>query len=98
MADIIKMDYPLMEAMARAFADGSERLEDTISEMNAVAGMIADGALIGQGGDAFEEAIRGTLIPKIQRLQEKFNELQQDILSAVETMKGTDSSVRGFVG
>lgn len=98
MADIIKMNYPLMEAMAYAFDSGSETLETTIGEVNSIAQMLADGALLGNGGTAFEEACRGTLVPVLQRLQAKFDELESDIISAMESMKKADTDTTGFVG
>lgn len=98
MADIIKMNYPLMDDMAQAFAQGSEMLETALSEVNSIAQLIADGALLGLGGDAFEEACRNTLATRLRKMMEKFNELQQDILSAKESMMGADSNVTQFMG
>lgn len=98
MADIIKMNYPLMEAMAYAFDSGSETLAASISEVNAISQLIADGALIGVGGDAFEEACRGSLVPALQRMQAKFDELEQDVIAAMERMKEEDTKAHGYVG
>lgn len=98
MADIIKMNYPLMEAMATAFGEASNSMDEIIQEVNNIAQTLANGALLGQGGTLFEEACRQSLIPASQRLQEKFTELQQDILAAVEAMRGIDTEVQGFVG
>lgn len=97
MADIIKMNYPLMEAMAYAFDSGSETLATTITELNNIAQMLADGALIGHGGDALEAAIRETLCQVVQKLQAKFDELEGDIMAAVDAMKGADTNVVGFM-
>lgn len=98
MADMIKMDYALMDEMAAAFNQASNILFDTISEMNGIAQLIADGALVGLGGDAFHDSVVGTLVPAVTRLQEKMLELEGDIKSATETMRGVDSSVAEFVG
>ena len=88
----IKMDYGLMEDMNRTFLQGVEQLQDTMQAMQSVANEIEDGALLGRGGTAFTEAIRGKLCPAISRLTDKFQELAEDINKAMEDMKSADSS------
>lgn len=90
MADIIKMEYGRMEEMAQAFGQGAQQLDSTISEMNNIAQMMENGGLIGDAGDAFTDAIRGALIPAIQRLNDKFLELQRDVLDAMRDMQQAD--------
>lgn len=96
MSDIIKMNYPLMQEMAQAFAQGTDTLETTVSEMNAIANLLAEGALLGMGGASFEDATRGTLIAVLQRLQEKFVELQGDVTEAMGDMQSADSDTTRF--
>lgn len=91
MSDIIKMNFPLMEEMAQAFARGSETLESTINEVNTIAGLLEDGALLGKGGETLAQACRGTLIDALKRLQEKFVELQRDVLGALEDMRNAET-------
>lgn len=91
MADIIKMDYPKMEAMANSFRQGSQQLQQTAQQMRAVAKNLEDGALIGQGGSAFVEAINTKLLPAIQRMNAKFEELAKDIEKAMQDMKQADA-------
>ena len=98
MADIIKMNYPLMEEMAQGFRQASETMETAIAEMNQIAQMLTDGALLGRGGQNFEQSVRQTLVTTLQRMQEKFTELASDINAATEAMRGSDSEVQGFVG
>ncbi|MCB8977450.1 MAG: WXG100 family type VII secretion target [Ardenticatenaceae bacterium] len=88
----IKMDYGLMEDMNRTFLQGVEQLQDTMQAMQNVANEMEDGALLGRGGTAFTEAIRGKLCPAISRLTDKFQELAEDIQKAMEDMKSADSS------
>ncbi len=90
MADIIKMNYGQMEEMAQAFAQGAQQLESTISEMNNIAQMLENGGLIGEAGDAFTDALRSALIPAINRLMDKFTELQGDVLGAMQDMQQAD--------
>lgn len=88
----IKMDYGLMEDMSRTFAQGVEQLQDTMQAMQNIANELEDGALLGRGGEAFTEAIRGKLAPAISRLTDKFQELAEDVNKAMEDMKSADTS------
>ena len=47
---VIQMSYPDMEEMSKAFKQGAETLTRTRSEMQNVAGQLADGALGGSPG------------------------------------------------
>jgi uncharacterized protein YukE len=51
--------------------------------------------LLGQGGTAFTEAIRDSLNPAIARLEEKFQELAQDVRKAIEDMQEADEESKG---
>jgi WXG100 family type VII secretion target len=92
MSDIIKMDYGMMEDMNRSFLQGVEQLQDTMQEMQSVANELEDGALLGRGGAAFTEAIRDKLCPAISRLTDKYQELADDIMKAMDDMKSADTS------
>lgn len=95
-AEHIKMVFPLMQDMAKTFQQGSQQLEQTKREMAAIAQTLSDGALLGQGGSAFTEAIRSQLIPAINRLDAKFQELQADVLEAANIMQQEDATVKGM--
>lgn len=92
MSNEIKMDYGLMEDMNRTFLQGVEQLQDTMQAMQNIANQMEDGALLGQGGAAFTEALRDKLSPAISRLIEKFEELAGDINKAMEDMRSADES------
>lgn len=92
MSEIIKMDYGLMEDMSRTFLQGVEQLQDTNQAMQSIANEMEDGALLGRGGVAFTEALRGKLCPAITRLTDKFQELSEDINKAMDDMRSADSS------
>ncbi|MGB1253651.1 MAG: hypothetical protein ACPG8W_23775 [Candidatus Promineifilaceae bacterium] len=98
MADIIKMNYPLMEEMALGFHQARETMDTSMVEMRQVAQLLADGALLGSAGQNFEQSVSTTLISTLQRLQYKFHELECDIQAAIQGMRGADSDVEGFVG
>lgn len=92
MSDIIKMDYGLMADMSQTFKQGVEQLQDTNQVMQNIANELEDGALLGRGGVAFTEAIRGKLCPAISRLTDKFEELAGDIQKAMDDMRSADNT------
>ena len=92
----IKMEYARMEEMAKTFQQGSQQLKETLSQMSAAANTLQDGALLGQGGAAFVDAVRNKLVPAISRLDTKFQELQKDVTNAMNDMKAADSQSKGL--
>ncbi len=92
MSDIIKMDYGLMQEMSQTFLQGVEQLDNTQQEMQSVANALEDGALLGRGGNAMVDAIRDKLCPAIARLTDKYKELSDDILKAMDDMQSSDTS------
>ncbi|MFN8468723.1 MAG: WXG100 family type VII secretion target [Caldilineaceae bacterium] len=96
MTDEIRVVYPDMEEMSRTFQRGAEQLKDTMQEMQNIASVLEDGALLGSGGQAFVEAIRGKLCPAINRLSDKFNELDKDVRAAVQYAREADKQSKGM--
>ena len=96
MAEQIKMNFAMMEDMAQAFGDGAQTLETTLSEINNIAGMLEDGGLLGEAGDAFASACRGSLAGSVSRLKDTFDEMRNDIIAAKEEMESADSSSKGY--
>jgi uncharacterized protein YukE len=79
----VKMNYGSMEQMQKTFRQAHTQLDDTLREMEKVAKMMEDGALVGHGGDAFRDAIRSKLNRRLKVLSEKMAELERDINGAV---------------
>ena len=96
MTDEIRVVYPDMEDMSRTFQRGAEQLRDTMAEMQNIAGTLEDGALLGLGGQAFVEAIRSKLCPAIDRLAQKFDELDRDVKAAVRYAQQADRQSKGM--
>lgn len=94
--DEIKLNYELAEAMIRTFKDGYEELQDTMQEMQSIANTLEGGALLGQGGTAFTDAVRGVLSPSLSRLIDKFQELAEDVQAAIDAMKEADATSKGM--
>lgn len=97
-ADIIKMNYPMMEDMANTFQQSADQIEATIGEINNIVGMIDGGGLLGMAGDMYVEACSAMLVPALTKLQEKTLELKGDVIGAMEDMKGSDDQTTRMYG
>lgn len=93
MADIIKVDYDLMEEMIQTFRQAAEQLEETMGEAQTIAIMLEDGALLGNAGEAFTDGIRTKLSPAVQRLANKMTEMANDVQSVVASTRATEGQV-----
>lgn len=96
MTEIIKMNFAMMDDMAIAFKDGSQVLENVLSEVNQIVSILEDGALLGEAGDQFASACRGPLASSVNRLKDKFEELQSDVIAAKEEMEAADREAGGL--
>lgn len=90
--DVIKLEYAKAEEMIRTFQQGREQLQRSLQEMQGLATTIEEGALLGQGGDAFVEAIRTKLTQSITKLSDKFEELAGDVAQAIKYMQEADKT------
>ena len=95
MPEEIRLVIPTAEDMIKTFVEGVNVLQETNSRMEKVASTLEGGALLGQGGTAFTEAIRDSLLPAIGRLEEKYQELAQDVRKAIEEMQEADQESKG---
>ena len=95
-SEIIKLDYGKAEEMIKTFDQGAQQLQTTLQEMQNLANMLEGGALLGDGGSAFCDAIRGKLGPAIQKLDAKFKELSKDVKGAVSDMRQADAASKGM--
>ncbi|CAG1010208.1 hypothetical protein ANRL4_04155 [Anaerolineae bacterium] len=86
----VQMDYEVMEKMRDVFKIGSDQLGETLNVMNNLAQMMEQGALLGDGGELFAQALRARLAKKLQNLQRKFAELSQDVNGAVRDLRDGD--------
>lgn len=90
----VRMNYGSMEKMEKEFDAAANALQDSYTEMNKIAKMMEDGALHGVGGDAFIEAIEGSLIPALEALMFKMQELASDINGAVAATRDGVSTAK----
>lgn len=90
----VRMNYGSMEKMEKEFKAAAKQLDDSMREMEKIAKMMEDGALHGVGGDAFVAAIQGSLLPVMNRLEEKMQELAGDINGAVAATRDGVSTAK----
>ena len=83
----VKMNYDSMERMAKAFHGAHQQVSDSMREMEKIAKSMEDGALQGDAGKAFVEAIRTKLMKRMQVIAEKLQELEKDIQGAVSATR-----------
>jgi len=88
------MDYPLMDEMKRTFQSGREQLQDTMNELKSIADKMEQGALKGDAGQTFTEGIRNDLISNVQKISDKFEELEGDIQYAVDQMHQAEDKTK----
>jgi WXG100 family type VII secretion target len=98
MAEDIKVVYADCETMVAAFKDGSEQLQDVMTELQSIANLMSDGALIGQAGTTYVEIIRNQMSPALTRLTEKFTELANDVQKAIDIQRAADEQVASSMG
>lgn len=90
MAERIRMNFPMMEDMARTFREGAEVLDGAVSGVGQIVQMLEDDTLLGQAGETLVEACRDRLAPAIARLQDKLVELAADVDGAMNNMLEAD--------
>lgn len=93
----VRMNYDSMEKMAKTFHQAHQQIETSMREMEKIAKVFEDGALLGTAGDEFRDAIRAKLIKRMKVIGEKLKELEGDITGAVSaTRDGVTSAQSRF--
>lgn len=98
MSDIIKMDYPKMEAMRQSFVSGADVLEDVQKRVIELSKKAEGGVFLGEAGETFSNALSFKLYTSVRKLRDKFEELAEDIQAAVDSMEAADNSTTGTMG
>ena len=89
--DKIKLNYEQADHMAKTFKQGAQQLQQTMQDMQGIAQLLQEGALLGDGGHAFADAVNSKLCPSLKRMSDKFNELERDVHAAINYMKQADA-------
>jgi hypothetical protein len=91
MADVI-MVYDLMHEMRAAFEAASQQFEQNQSGLKMIQGLVGDGALVGKGAEQFLDLLENGIIPFTKQLQDKMDELAQDVEGARAFVEDGDST------
>jgi hypothetical protein len=81
------MNYDSMEKMEKTFHQAHQQIETSIREMEKIAKVFEDGALLGTAGDSFRDAIRSKLVKRMKVIGDKMKELEGDIHGAVSATR-----------
>lgn len=93
----VRMNYAQMEEAAAAYAQVAQQLNTLHDKMKQLATQMEEGALLGDAGADFKEAINGVLLGKIKLIEQKMNELNKDLKGAVAKMRdGVDTAESRF--
>ena len=90
MADKIKLNYPQMEEMAQYLKHVQQRLMQTTQLARKAAQEMQGGALVGDAGEAFANALNTAFVPAVTKLSQKFGEEADDIKKAMQDMQSED--------
>lgn len=96
MSDQIRMNFDAMEAMAKAFKDAAQDVEEIETKVKEVATTVENGVLRGKTGSALRDKLRDELSPALLRLKAKYEELEKDIREAVDQMRDADEIAGGY--
>ncbi|MDX2160957.1 MAG: hypothetical protein SF162_06490 [bacterium] len=94
----ILVNRPMMERMMNTLQFASDEMQDTLTEVRAILDLLEGGALLGEGGAAYADALRDVLSPKIMKLRSKFDETKNDIAKVIEGMGDVDTEVGAQMG
>jgi len=91
----VKMNYGSMDKMKVQFKQAHTQLNTSMEEMKKLAQMMQDGALVGDGGSAFVNAINRTLMKRMKALHEKMKQMEKDIQDAVDAKREGVTTAKG---
>ena len=96
MSEIIKMNYAAMQEMAQHCKQTQQRLMETARLAQRIAQEMQNGALLGDAGESFSNALTSAFVPAVNRLSEKFSEVAKDIEGAMADMQASDKGAGGL--
>ncbi len=91
MADKIRVNYPALEDMAKHMQASADRLTQTVALANKIAGQMQNGALVGDAGEVYCQAL-GIFSQRVTKLSEKYMEEANEIRQAMSDMQQADNS------
>jgi len=97
--DKIKLNFAAMQEMKQHCEQVAQRLLETEKLGVSIAAQMEGGALVGDAGARFADALRNGFKPPVHNLSEKFKEVARDIQAAMDAMDSEDNSAgKAFQG
>lgn len=96
MSEVIKLNYPAMQEMAQQCKTASQKLQETARLAQQIGNEMQNGALVGDAGEAFSQALLTALLPAVNKLGQKFDEIAKDIQAAISDMQAQDKNAGGL--
>ncbi|HRE46782.1 MAG TPA: WXG100 family type VII secretion target [Aggregatilineales bacterium] len=87
----VQIDYEMADEAVKLFANGQQQLNETLQAMEQLANTMEQGALLGDGGDMFAQALRSRLGPRLRKLAAKLGEISKDIKAASADIRAADT-------
>lgn len=82
-----RMNYESMKAMSDSFKKAAQQVQEMTKVMDQIATQMEGGALTGAGGNAFREAIKSKLQPKLKDFDQSMQDMSKNIDGAVEKIR-----------
>ena len=82
-----RMNYESMKAMSDSFKKAAQQVQEMTKVMDHIASQMEQGALTGAGGNAFREAIKSKLQPKLKDFDQSMQDMSKNIDGAVEKIR-----------
>ncbi|HSB90803.1 MAG TPA: WXG100 family type VII secretion target [Anaerolineales bacterium] len=79
MSEKVRMNYDTMREMTKQFQAARQQLEETLKAVTKLGNDMDGGALQGQAGKTFHNAINGPLTKALKKLAAKMGELAGDV-------------------
>jgi WXG100 family type VII secretion target len=95
MNDKIRLNYPAMQQMAQQCVQVSQRLGETQQLVKQLAQQMQSGAFLGAAGEIFANALSSSLANAVQRLADKFTDINNEIQGAIADMQAQDQAAGG---
>lgn len=89
MAEKIRVNYPALEDMSKQCSQAAQRLRQTTNMANQIAQQMQNGAMMGEFGDVFVQALQ-IFQAKVNKLSDKLAEEASDIQQAMNDMRQAD--------
>lgn len=94
MADVIRLNPETMSDAMHAFRDGASRLFGIVTALTSIA-TLAEDEMRGEAGEALGDLITDHLAKATQRLGDKLQQMESDLMDAYVELTTADNTAQG---